>query len=276
MNIESPQEFHLVVDNDGQTAVELLAVASGLSKQKVKRTMKLGAVWLSSNINPSKPRRIRRASQALKLGEQVHCYYNEAVLSAVALEPSLISDENDYSVWDKPCGLFSQGSKWGDHCTISRTVETYFANKRAVFTVHRLDRATRGLIVVAHSKRAVSELTKLFHDRKITKKYQATVHGDYTSRPQPDTVRTDIDDKAACSHFSCLEYDAKLNRSLIDVQIETGRKHQIRKHLSSIGFPIVGDRLYGTQATEEDLHLTAYFLSFKCPITGEHKQFSLV
>lgn len=273
------REFHLLASG-GETAVELLAAAaSDLSKQQLKRIMQSGAVWLAEfrgdGKKASKPRRLRRASRLLKSGDELHCYYRKEFVEGEVPAAELISDEADYSVWLKPCGMFCQGSKWGDRGTIVRWVEQYFDNQRPVFSVHRLDRATRGLILVAHSKRATRELTALFEQRKIQKKYRALVHGDHRSHPQPETVRAEIDGRSACSHFNCLEYDAASDRSLMDVDIETGRKHQIRRHLASIGLPIVGDRLYGRGGDEEDLQLTAWSLSYCCPLSGEHKQYRL-
>ena len=71
-----------------------------------------------------------------------------------------------------------------------------------------------------------------------------------------------------------LEYSAELDRTLVEVKIETGRKHQIRKHLLGAGFPIVGDRLYGS-ADGLDLQLASTSLSFCCPMSGEQKAYSL-
>jgi tRNA pseudouridine32 synthase/23S rRNA pseudouridine746 synthase len=65
-------------------------------------------------------------------------------------------------------------------------------------------------------------------------------------------------------------------RSLLDVRIATGRKHQIRRHLAGLGYPVIGDRLYGTGEQDGvDLQLTAYLLAFRCPVAGEKVEYRL-
>ena len=89
------------------------------------------------------------------------------------------------------------------------------------------------------------------------------------------TIDKDIDGRQAVSHVQRLEFDPAKNRSLLDVAIETGRKHQIRIHLSESGFAVVGDRLYGDQDDKQDLQLCAVSLAFTCPLKKEKRQFLL-
>ena len=268
----SPQEFHILADIDGNSVVSVLSQETGFSKQKIKDCMKKGAVWLGRGEHT---RRIRRLNSTFKKGDELYFYYNESVLNQLCPPAKLIADNISYSVWYKPYGMLSQGSKWSDHCTIARWAERNLETERPAFIVHRLDRATTGLIIVAHTKKMARLLTSQFEQRQIEKRYQAIVHGDHRARPQPDTVRAMVNDKSACSHFNCVQYDKQQNLSLVDVSIETGRKHQIRQHLAAINFPIVGDRLYGSDSDGVDLQLCAYSLQFCCPITSEIKQFVL-
>ncbi|MCK5640135.1 MAG: RluA family pseudouridine synthase [Gammaproteobacteria bacterium] len=268
----APFETHIEIDTQGESAVERLATDTGLSKQRIKQTMQKGAVWLSRDGNT---RRLRRASKPLKAGDILHLYYNEEVLALIPATAQLIADEDAYSVWYKPYGMLCQGSKWSDHCTINRWVEQHLQPQRPAFIVHRLDRAATGLIIIAHQKNTAAALSELFQKRTLEKRYRAIVHGHFPENPQPRTIEEEIDDKHACSHVTVVKYDASQDRSLLEVSIETGRKHQIRKHLSGIGFPIVGDRLYGQENDKEDLQLTAYYLAFQCPISGTEKQFQL-
>ena len=268
----SPQEFHSLADIDGESIVSVLSQKTTFSKQKIKDCMRKGAVWLGRGKHT---RRIRRLNSTLKKGDELHFYYNESVLNQACPPAKLIEDNKEYSIWYKPYGMLSQGSKWSDHCTITRWAERHLVPERPAFIVHRLDKATTGLIIVAHTKKAARLLTNQFEQRQIEKKYQAIVHGDHRSRLQPDTVRETIDGKHACSHFNCLQYDQQKNVSLVDVAIETGRKHQIRRHLADIGFPIVGDRLYGCDSDGVDLQLCAYSLQINCPVTLEVKRFVL-
>lgn len=156
--IEQHINLEDVADLNDTNPLELLAQACGLSKQKVKDAMKKGAVWLSRG---KQARPLRRKNASLSLGDELHLYYNEQVLSESVSKPELIADEGDYSVWHKPYGVWSQGSKWGDHCSIGRLVEEHFDYNRQTYVVHRLDRAARGLIIVAHNKEAAAALSAM-------------------------------------------------------------------------------------------------------------------
>jgi tRNA pseudouridine32 synthase/23S rRNA pseudouridine746 synthase len=170
----------------------------------------------------------------------------------------------------------SQGSKWGDHCTIMRWAEQHLKPERSSFTVHRLDLNTSGLILVAHSKTDAAALAKLFRERDIDKSYRAIVAGDLSDKALPLRIETPVNDKAATSIVSFRALSSDGQTSLLDVDIETGRKHQIRQHLASIGYPIIGDRLYGSGDTDGvDMQLTAYRLAFMCPVQNQPVEYRL-
>jgi len=268
---ENRIEHHVQVESTGDTAVDLLQRASGLSKGRIKSAMSKGAVWLTRGKSTQ---RLRRATRKLQSGDELHLYYDESVLAEVPAEPELIADAGDYSVWNKPYGLRSQGSKWGDHCTVTRWAEQHLQPERSAFVVHRLDRAANGLILVAHAKRTAAALSDIFTRRKIEKRYQAWVAGDFSRQQDPLLVDEVLDGKSAISEFSFVQIDA--GRSLVDVRIATGRKHQIRRHLAGLGYPVIGDRLYGTGEQDGvDLQLTAYLLAFRCPVAGEKVEYRL-
>lgn len=268
-------EKHITITEPQTLAIDILASATGLSKQVLKQAMQKGAVWLSTG---ARTQRIRRAKRLLQSGDILHLYYNPTILSQQPPKAELICDEGPYSVWNKPSGMWSQGSKWSDHCTISRWAEQHLMPQRPAFIVHRLDRAAQGLLLLAHQKTAAQKFSQLFHDRQIDKRYHIWVHGCFPAEAtaeQPILVDTAIDGRSARSTFSLLAYNKENNRSLLAVSIETGRKHQIRRHSASLGFPVVGDRLYGKQMDTEDLQLTAVSMRFQCPFTQTMKYYSL-
>ncbi len=270
--IPQRSEFHVDVKGGEANAVDLLAECSGLSKQRIKMAMQRGAVWLTSR---GSCRRIRRAKKTLKAGDELDLYYDERLLLSEPAAPQLIADEGDYSLWYKPYGLLSQGSRWGDHCTVSRWAEQHLSPQRVSFIIHRLDRAATGLILIGHTKKAAAALSNLFQARAIEKRYQVVVEGAFPERPSPYTIDARIDGKTAISHVTLISFDAEQQRSLLSVQIETGRKHQIRRHLAESGYAVVGDRLYGSGEGKENLQLTACYLAFKCPLSGKQRHYRL-
>ncbi len=267
MSEAEPLELHLNVE-EAVTAVELLAAHSPLSKGQIKRVMQYGAVWLSRNGGTE---RIRRAKRTLKAGDQLHLYYNPAIIQQPVAAAILLFDGGEFSVWNKPYGMRSQGSKWGDHTTLNRQAEQQLSPQRPAFIIHRLDRAAQGLMLLAHSKRAAAALSKLFQQRQIHKVYHAVVHGLFDQ--QPLTITTPIDDKPAHSEVTLLGQQPEQNRSVVAVSIQSGRKHQIRRHLSKAGYPIVGDRLYGSGEDVEDLMLCSCEIAFTSPFDGTPQQF---
>lgn len=257
----------IIIKDENISLIDALSNHTDLSKQVLKSALDKGCVWLKTG---KKINRVRRVKKPLKKGSEVFLYFNENILSSIPTKPELLLDKQTYSVWFKPAGVFAQGSKWGDHCALTRLVEKI--THRDSFLVHRLDRATSGIMVIAHNNKMAAAFSKLFAERQINKVYLAIVNGEFPNK----TVSIDdkIDGKTALSHVSLLEKSD--GRSLLKVEIETGRKHQIRKHLSAFGFAIIGDRMYGNAPKNypENLQLQAISLAFNCPI--DKKDIALV
>ena len=149
--------------------------------------------------------------------------------------------------------------------------------------VHRLDKDTSGLIIVAKHDQAHTKLTEMFKNKEIKKTYLAIVKGkvsketgrietnigrDEKDRKKMSVSRDEKKGKLAITTYKVI--DSNERYSLLDVNIETGRTHQIRVHMKHIGYPILGDIVYGrpdNKIMRQMLH--AYKLEFKHPITSE-------
>ena len=269
-------EWHITITDteSNTTPIEVLEryaeeVNMLISKAALKQAVNKGALWLTPRVNKKRIQRLRRIKRPLAVGDELHFYYNREVLSCTVPEAQLIADLGGYSVWYKPYGMLSQGSKWSDHCTIARYAQQHLPVERPAFIVHRLDRAATGLILIAHSKKVAQTLSKMFELHQLEKNYYIVVHGNHQQRHQPDVITSDIANKMASSSFTCLTYDKKSDRSLVKVTIASGRKHQIRIHAASIGMPVVGDRLHGKADESEvlNLQLCAVSLRFHCPMS---------
>ncbi len=206
----------------------------------------------------------------------------ESVAFAVAYE------DDDLLVVDKPAGLVTHPAPGHSQTTLAEALRGRAAGGEdpdRAGIVHRLDRDTSGLLVVAKSEEAHAELVRMLARREIERGYIALVAG------HPDASSGTIDaalgrDRArrevmstrtargrpAVTHFEVRELLPRT--ALLDLRLETGRTHQIRAHLAAIGHPVCGDTHYGGGAAGHRLGLDRQFLHaarlmFKHPITGE-------
>ena len=150
--------------------------------------------------------------------------------------------------------------------------------------IHRLDRPVGGIMVFAKTSKAASRLSMQVRENKIKKYYYAVVHGkvdgegkfiDYLSKDRKKNISYVTDSsigKLSKLKYKCISY--KDNLSLVDIELETGRSHQIRVQFSSRNHPLVGDVKYGTDKNVQ-IALFSYKLSFYHPITKELLTFRL-
>ena len=148
--------------------------------------------------------------------------------------------------------------------------------------VHRLDRDTSGLMVLAKGDPAYSRLVGMLSARRVERVYRAVVVGEGLPEtgtvdspvgrdPENPTLMTAGIGRPAVTHFEVLRVVA--GHAMLRVWLETGRTHQIRVHLSAIGYPVYADPLYGVPVSGRRLWLHAERLSFEHPVTGEELRF---
>ena len=192
----------------------------------------------------------------------------------------LIYEDSALLVVSKAPGLLSVPGRGPDKqdCLIHRVQAVY----PEALSVHRLDMGTSGLLVVARGAAMHRELSMLFQERKVAKRYIAIVDGrlqantgeislplicDWPNRPR-QKVDHEIG-KPSLTRYRLLNYDARTNSSRVELEPITGRSHQLRVHLAELGHPILGDELYGSESSAPRLLLHATMLSFPLPGTNE-------
>lgn len=217
------------------------------------------------------------------------------IVPVVVADLRIVYNDDDIVVVDKPAGVAAHPSLGWDGPTVLGAlagagfrVSTSGAAERAGI-VHRLDVGTSGLMVVAASESAYTALKRAFHDREVTKIYHAIVQG------HPDPLAGTIDapigrhpgaswkfaitaeGKPSVTHYETLE--AFPSAALLEIELETGRTHQIRVHMAAQRHPCVGDAMYGADPTiSARLGLTRQWLhakrlGFVHPSSGEYVEF---
>ena len=206
-----------------------------------------------------------------------------------AVDPAtlrVLYEDNHLIVVHKPAGLLTQGDHSGDLCLMD-VVKAFLAAKYQkpgrVFLglVHRLDRPVSGLVLFAKTSKAASRISSQFRERRVEKLYHARLEG--VIEPARGELVHYIAHRDGANVVECrngpstdakparLGYDrlhAGPQECVVEVRLETGRKHQIRAQFAQIGHPIFGDRLYGSRRVSEDpgIALSAVRLAFEHPV----------
>lgn len=218
-----------------------------------------------------------RAGIKLKLNDEI--MIDLSPLNALPEEIILpiIYEDDDVIVINKPSGVISHSrGKFVNEPSVASFVRKYVADMTGdrAGIVHRLDRATSGVMVCAKNQRSLSWLQQQFADRKVTKTYQAIVSGSMPTSEglidmpigrdpkKPQTFKVDSAGKPATTTYRTVMKNDKY--SLLELEPKTGRTHQLRVHLSALKHPIVGDDLYGGLKASR-LMLHAYKLSLTLP-----------
>ena len=177
-----------------------------------------------------------------------------------------IFDSFHFAIFDKPSGLMVHPSSHQlDIYTLLDEIKFYYGQKGSL--VHRIDAETSGLVLV--SKNAFSDmiLKNMFEEKKYIKKYHAIVEGNIEKNLEIDTpitndtgliklkMKTDLNGKESKTLIKPISYNKEKNQTLVEAIPLTGRQHQIRVHLNSIGHKIIGDPIYGIEEKIADLFL---------------------
>ena len=204
----------------------------------------------------------------------------------------IIYEDNHIIIVNKRAGDIVQGDKTGDE-PLSEVVKSYIKDKYDkpgnvyLGVVHRLDRPTTGIVMFSKTSKALPRLNKIFVDREAKKIYWALVKQLPTKaedtlihwlKKNPKNnkstayIKEITDSKKAILHYKVIKNLD--NYYLLEIELETGRHHQIRSQLSSIGSPIKGDLKYGFDRSNPDagINLHARGLSFIHPVSNEHIQ----
>lgn len=262
----------------------LLETFPDSNRTRLKKAIRLGCVSTADGAL------MKHAETPLRKGERVTFKkYSARELYREKAPFRILYEDDDMMVVFKPAGILTSGRTTEKVRSMFGTVNSYVLQKtrhrQRAYTVHRLDREVCGLLMFAKN-----EETKAFlqdHWQDVEKKYYALVEG----RPEKaagfcssflkenarqvmySVAQEEAGAKWAVTHYKTLRYHETDGTALLEVRLETGRKNQIRVHLSDMGCPIVGDRKYGADdSVKRQIRLMAYSLSFPNPRTGRREK----
>lgn len=289
----SEQYLEFTVNEAGQRLDKLIvAELPRLSRTQVQVMIKEGLVTVDGA--PVK------AGVKLRGGERVSVSLPddpapEEPLAPQHIELSIVYEDDELAVIDKPAGMVVHPGVGNADGTLANAIAARWPEIAAMDDpddrrgiVHRLDKDTSGLIIIARNAVALADLMAQFQARTVDKTYialleraprtetgriEAPISRDPKQRKRMAVVR---DGKPAVTEFRVIDDNFLENRALVEFSLHTGRTHQIRVHAAFIGCPVVGDRVYGFRKQRVKLKrqfLHAARLSFDHPISGERLSF---
>ncbi|MBM7558779.1 RluA family pseudouridine synthase [Marinitoga litoralis] len=245
-------------------------------------TLKLGFIYklIRKGFVFVNGKRIKKQDFELNIGDNVEIKYNgplderkkEEKILPRPIDLEIIYEDEKILAINKPAGISVHPGRNVEKVTIIEGVLYYSKGEFEPHLVHRLDKHTSGVLVIAKTKQAARELTEIIQRRVITKKYQSLVLGKLSG--ENIKLESILEDKKAILYYDVLDnYNIKnIDLTLVDITLKTGRKHQIRKQFAEIGSPVAGDNKYGNFEINRELKkliglkryfLHSYFLEFE-------------
>jgi 23S rRNA pseudouridine1911/1915/1917 synthase len=241
-----------------------------------------------------------KAGQKIKTGDKINLDESKLFMQPEKISLPVIYEDENVLVLDKPVGVLthSKGSMNAEGTVatfIAPFINSYELLGNRAGIVHRLDRATSGVIITAKNAATMAYLQKQFSQRKTKKKYFAVIEGwpslelaiidaPLERNPKkPQTFRVGANGKSAQTEYKVIDKFEKEGHkfSFVELRPVTGRTHQLRVHLKHIGHPIVGDSVYGHQADHMLLHAASLEITlpggsrkvFEAPLPSTFKDF---
>lgn len=263
----------LVKNSTKQRLDHYLALELAVSRAQIQKAVREKIILL--NNAPTKPSIILHDEDIITISKEIAAEKNFYELPPPSVP--ILYEDNQLLAIDKPRGVLVHPAHSDTHSpTITAWLRKFYPNIQAVGEdplrpgiVHRLDKETSGVLLVAKTPEMFSWLKKVFRDRLIQKKYLALVEGRFPARltavslpigrspkrarqialPENRAQKQNIKTRAAETEFSILKEFA--HHTLMEARPHTGRTHQIRVHLASVGHPISGDKLYGHKIKDD-------------------------
>lgn len=265
----SRHTFQVRAEHDGLRLDQAISAhLPEVSRTLARKVLREGGVFVDK-------KRVKIAARTVRPGQRVEIYVSLAArvpqTQSAEVELPIVRETDDYVVVDKPSGMFSAPTP----ATDQRDVLAYLTRQSQtpngeLFLVHRLDRPTSGLMVVAKSKSAAAHLSKQVASRTMKRRYEAFLFG---SMESATTAAGSIEGKEAQTDFAPLASRGPL--VWVSAELKTGRTHQVRIHAEELGAPICGDSKYGRSTLRRlafrppRLCLHAAELRFLDPTTNE-------